>query len=904
MGKQLGCRQSRFRELFRRRRLLWSGLAIATLLLCWLKTPIWAATPTSSRLDAPLAQIQPERDGKALYDAGRFQEAAIVLEQTVQRLRTQNDPLQLAATLANLSLTYQQLGQFDPATAAIAASLKVLATLNTPTALRVQAQSLEVQGRLLMGRGDGEQALTVWQQAEANYRQSGDETGVTAAQLNQVQALRSQGFSRRALDLLNQMNQRLQTQPDSRQKAMALRSLGDTLQLVGDLRQAEQVLLQGLAVAQRLELAPETSATLLSLGNTTWAQKQSQAAIAYYQQAVSLATTPLARVQAQLNHLNLLIDSNQWVAAQGLLGQIPPTLDALPISRMGIYARINFAQALLRLGNEPDAMLNSQTLSQLLQNTLKSAIQHAQQINDSRAESYALGTLGAVYERTQQVQAAKTVTQRALMLAQSSNTWDVAYRWQWQLGRLFRQTGNVPEAIAAYDAAIANLKSLRGDLAAVNPDVQFNFRDSVEPIYRQSVELLLAADGGNPQPKTLEKARERIEALQLAELDNFFREACLEGKRVLLDQVVDQDNPTTSIIYPIVLRDRATQTISIQVIAKIPNQPLKRYVVPSMPAVVFDKTIQDLQDLIPGAVNASEQRALRARAQTIYQWLVAPIDQDIQAAASAPTKSVDSSKGAKVDTLVFVLDDVLRNVPLAMLWDGQQYLVEKYSIGLSLGLQLFDPQPLAREPLKVLAAGLSNPPEQFRRQFGELPQVQTEIEAIASLGFSTTSLLEQDFTRQTLEAKINAAPFNVIHLATHGQFSSRAEDTFILAADGPINVTQVDTLLRSRDVVRPEPIQLLVLSACQTAANDNRAILGLAGFAVRAGARSTLATLRNVDDAATAPLIEMFYRELNDPKETITKAEALRRAQLSLLKSQNFRNPKYWAPFVLVGNWL
>lgn len=150
---------------------------------------------------------------------------------------------------------------------------------------------------------------------------------------------------------------------------------------------------------------------------------------------------------------------------------------------------------------------------------------------------------------------------------------------------------------------------------------------------------------------------------------------------------------------------------------------------------------------------------------------------------------------------------------------------------------------------------------------------------------------------------MNASPFNVVHLATHGQFSSRLEDTFVLAADGPINVTDFDLLLRRRDETRPEAVELLVLSACQTATGDNRATLGLAGVAVRAGARSTVASLWNVGDRSTAILIGEFYRELVSAK--VTKAEALRRAQLTLLqKYPNYSRPGYWAAYVLVGNWL
>ncbi|MEL6502431.1 MAG: CHAT domain-containing protein, partial [Cyanobacteria bacterium J06623_1] len=119
------------------------------------------------------------------------------------------------------------------------------------------------------------------------------------------------------------------------------------------------------------------------------------------------------------------------------------------------------------------------------------------------------------------------------------------------------------------------------------------------------------------------------------------------------------------------------------------------------------------------------------------------------------------------------------------------------------------------------------------------------------------------------------------------------------------NVNQFDNLLRAGSLRRSKPIELLVLSACNTAQGDNEAILGLAGVAVRAGARSTIATLWSADDEATANLMGKFYTNLSQDNE-ISKARALRQAQLQLLAESDsqYRHPFYWAPFVLVGNWL
>ena len=138
-------------------------------------------------------------------------------------------------------------------------------------------------------------------------------------------------------------------------------------------------------------------------------------------------------------------------------------------------------------------------------------------------------------------------------------------------------------------------------------------------------------------------------------------------------------------------------------------------------------------------------------------------------------------------------------------------------------------------------------------------------------------------------------------MATHGQFSSRAEDTFLLTWNDRINVKNLDRLLQNR-FTQDTPIELLILSACQTAAGDDRAALGLAGVAIRSGARSTVATLWSIQDDSTAKLISQFYRELKTPGAS--KAEALRKAQLSLLQSEEYQHPFYWSAFILLGNWL
>lgn len=854
------------------------ALVLITALLYISISPVLAKVPTPNPSTSPTISSALQQ-GKALYDSGKFAQAVQVLQQAAQNYRQQGDTKKLAATLSNLSLAYQQLGAWNQAKQAIAESLNLLKSIDDR---KILAQTFDIQGRLQLAMGQPEVALQTWQRSADIYNKINDQNGVVRSQINQAQALISSGFYRRAEATLLQVNQTLRSQTDSLEKAVMLRSLGDVLQLVGELQESHIVLEESLAVAKRLKSPNYIAASLFSLGNNARDLQQTQRAINFYQQTVKETFSPLLKVQAQLNLLSLLIEKQKPTAALTLVPQIQSQLNQLPPSRASVYAQINFAQNLVKLGHEKE---NSPHLPitpsphHLLSpaQILAKATQQARSLNDQRSLAYALGTLGSLYEQTRQWSEAQKLTEQALLLAQSSNAPDIAYKWQWQLGRLLKVQGDIPGAIAAYDLAVQTLESIRNDLVAVNREVQFSFRDSVEPVYRESVQLLLDTQQTQPEEKTLEKARQRIEALQIAELDNFFREACLQGQRILLDQVVDKENPTAAILYPIILPDQ------LQVIVKIPKQPLRHYSTQISQTEVEQIVTQLRQNL----VNPAAIKATRTQSQQVYNWLIKPIASQLSASG--------------VNTLVFVLDGALRNLPMSSLYDGQQYLVEKYATALSIGLQLLDPKPLQRQQLQALTAGLTYPPQAYS-DFAPLPAVKTEIELISETGISTTNLLDRQFTSKELEKKVNTTPFNVVHLATHGQFSSRAEQTFILAADGPINVTQFDTILRSRDEIRSEALQLLVLSACQTAVGDKRAALGLAGAAVRAGARSTIASLWQIDDESTAQFVGAFYRELKEAN--ITKAEALRRAQLQLLKHPNYNAPGFWSAYVLIGNWL
>ncbi|MGF1676836.1 MAG: CHAT domain-containing protein [Rivularia sp. (in: cyanobacteria)] len=828
------------------------------------------------------------QESQVFYESGRYLEAVESLKTAIIEFKANNRKLNQAIALSNLSLAYQQLGQWQQATEAITQGIQLLQTLENSSSSReiaqVFAQAMEVRGKLELARGQIADALETWQEAAKIYQQLDDTSALIQNRINQAQAMQALGNYLQARNTLNSVEEVLQKQANSSLKARGLTSLGNVLQSLGYLSNSQQNLEESLLVAKEVEDINAQGNVLLSLGNTSRAQRYAevnsgnsknaeiyaQKAIEFYQQATQIASaTPITSsigVQAQLNQLRLLVEQNQFSRAKALLPQIQSEINNLPASRTAVNMRINFAESLSK-------MIQDDIPRADVARMLAQAVEMANNLQDQRSESYALGTMGELYEQTGQLSDAKDITQKALVKAESINAQDIAYQWYWQLGRILQKQSDIPAATAAYNRAYNALKSLRNDLVAINSDVQFSFRESVEPVYRQYVDLLLKS-GENTA--NLVQAREVIESLQLAELDNFFRSPCLQP-RVGVDELVEKQK-FTAVIYPIILDDR------LEIITRLPGQDTIYRQSTKISQDVLEKTVEQLQQDLPVA---SREPDVQQYSQQLYEWLIKPIE------------SYLTSKDIK--TLVFVLDGSLRNIPMGILYDKQQqkYLIEKYAIALTPGLQLVEPKPLENVPLNALIAGIEGEQIIEGKSFSSLPNVGEELKQVQAKIKKSQQLLNEDFTKKSLQNKIQSNPFSIVHLATHGQFSSDSEQTYISVWQDLLKVKELDNLLRVRVQNRPETIELLVLSACKTATGDKRAALGLAGVAVQGGARSTIATLWTVDDESTSNFMGELYRQLDGG---VTKAAALQKAQLAILAQEH--RPYFWAPYVLVGNWL
>ncbi len=755
------------------------------------------------------------------------------------------------------------------------------------------AQTFNQQGAKYLAAGQADLALKSWKQAYNLYSQAKDPAGMVGSQINQAQALQSLGFYRQSLLLLRSINNTLQQQPNSSLKAQGLLSLGNGLRGLRQLEKknekpgtpvgAKEVLKQALSIANAVQDSNTADQIKLSLGNTLQllGTEQSAIAIGTYKE-LATATDPLLKVQAEINLYRLESAEGSAANTQEFITKIRKELDALPASRQTAHAYINLAETVKK--NKSDALTDKDSLLQVAK-LLTTAIEQAETIKDDRSTIQALDSLANLYEQNAQYAAAQDLTQQALVLAESLPAPDLAYRLHWQMGRVLAAQNRDASSIASYRQAISHLETLRNDLVALDADVQFSFRNSVEPVYRQLVALLLKNEEKTPVAN-LADARDLIEALQVAELQSFLRQGCLDndanlGNRTSQNSTVqiDQIDKTAAIIYPIVLPDR------VAVIAALPQQPLRYYSqTTKVPAETVLANVTKLRAKVEEIeFTPQQEKAFNRQSKQIYDQIIAPMTADLQR--------------TKPQTLVFVLDGALRNMPMSALYDGKQYLIEKYKLALTPGLRLLPPKGTAeKSKLQVFAGGIT----EARQGFIALPGVKPEIESINKL-IPNKSLVNSDFNDLLVGKSLVNNNSQIVHLATHGQFSSNADETFLLTWDNRIDLGKLNSLIKDRSSQSDKAINLLVLSACQTAIGDDRATLGLAGIAVRAGARSTIASLWSVSDEATQLLMSNLYQKL--VATNLGKAESLQTAQQSLLRTKEYRAPFYWAPFILVGNW-
>lgn len=795
----------------------------------------------------------------------------------------------------------------------------------------INPADLNQQGFEQLDQGNPARALKLWQDAESGYRTAENRDGILGSRANQSLALQALGLFPRACHSLvdalsstrtgvsalpedlcqvrrsvldiSQLEDRVAALPRTDATIAALISLGDVLRALGRTDAARVVLTQTLERVRQSQ--EDTSATLLSLANVDRAiykQKRDRAlrtsqpedrlqlssdsektalqALESYHQVEQTAPNTRIRLFAQLNRLEFLVELkakqlrstpiNSIIATEvpKLIQQInPDSIASLPPIQ-SVYARLNFAESLRRMGQAESAI-----------NQTDQALRVARSLQNLRAQSATFGMLANLSRDQGQTERAITQFKRAAALAQSVRAAELEYRWYRALGQLYVDAdgtslparGFVDRAEQAYATAVAALNQVQTDSWSAGSSLQFAIQDEVEPIYREYLKIVLK----NPQSKNLWQAIRVNQRLQQVELENFLR--CGRLDFVSFGEMTSQQ---VTIFHILDLGEQ------VGIIVQDKSNQLHYY---TAPVEGVKDQAQNLVDNLQNNFVEVDESVFLPSAQLLYQSLIAP----------AKKNGYLPSEG----TIAFSVDPLLQTIPMNLLHDGQNYLVQHYSIAtLEVGLR--QPKKLPAGRLTALIAGLSEMSPSFKdpkvpRDLKPLPAVDVEVANLQN-ATDATVLLNDRFTVRNFQQKLQLNNFPIVHLTTHGQFSSNPSETFLLAWDQPINIDQIYQVVRRR-TDQDQPIELLVLSACQTAIGDRRSPIGIAGITAQAGSRATVASLWQVDANSTATLMTEFYEALGKGK---TKAEALRSAQIALLQNPRTAHPYYWSAFILVGSWL
>ncbi|HSW13462.1 MAG TPA: CHAT domain-containing protein [Solimonas sp.] len=654
--------------------------------------------------------------------------------------------------------------------------------------------------------------------------------------------------------------------PSLRAEALAL---GGRAQLqLGQFDLAEPLLRDALAQAEDTEREALAAATLNDLGLLQAARQDEPRALASFERGQRLALQaqqPGLELRLLLNAADAQQRSGDGAAAQASILRALRQLQAQPPS----------AERTLLLTSAASRLLDAPApLSRDSRTAARAALDAALADGsaDPRLRSQVLGQSGRYYEQLGQDSAALRDTRRAIFAAQAAQAPELLYLWQWQAGRIQLHQGHPERALTLYRQALATLQPIRQDLLLDLRASRRSYRDSIGPLFTEFADLLLQRSGQTPDDaqrrSQLAEVRSVIEQLKTVELEDYFRDDCVDQFRSRQGGI-DRLPPGTAVLYPVVLPDRLELLLSI-------GDDIQRVTVRVSAATLTAETL-----LLRRKLEKRSTHEYLPHAQKLHGWLIAPVQAELEARA--------------IDTLVVAPDGPLLGIPFAALHDGREFVVQRYALATIPGLHLVEAQGSATTRPTALLSGLSASVQGFPA----LPNVSEEIREVGQR-YQSETLSDRRFTVPEVEQAARGATFDVMHIASHGQFDRDPRKSFLLTYDGKMGMDSLERIVKFNRL-RDDPVDLLTLSACQTAAGDERAALGLAGVAIKAGARSVVATLWYINDEASSTLIRDFYRELASGKRS--KAQAMQAAQQRLLADPRYRHPGYWAPFLVIGNW-
>ncbi len=799
------------------------------------------------------------------------------------------------------------------------------------------ADQLTLIGHKLLDNGQPHSALNMWEKALELYRINNNKEGISGSLINESIALQKMGYISRACvkaaeslkinslicnrEKLNDTSKVYTTgllslnkdNFSSSLKITGLQSLGDTLRKVGNLEQSILALDNALKIAEntsedinpiRLSIANTSYSIFLKAKNKSISSendikrkllirdtiKTAQSTYNLYREIIRFdrQNTSIG-LKSRINLLEFLSKFDNWKISTSsfhdftednlsldikeawpLVTEIIKSnfLSLNPIDR--IYCRLSLAGTLLEILEKQDASFdNLKHPLEIAYDQSNLAFNEAKNIQNLRAASYAQGLLGKLYSKSKQFNQAIKYIENAEILALKTNAPEISFRWEAELGYLYSLSGKNDKARKSFEESINSIDIVRQNLITIPQEISSPISEEIESVYQKYLNFLIT------DLHDVKKALQINDLLHIAKIENFL--GCNKLNLVSLSK--NESKTLPPLIYALSLGN------SIEIIVRDVNGIFHQH---SANQKNILGNIRNLQVFLQNdALWQQDESSFMPYLQALYNEIIRPIKQFLP----------------ETGTLVFSTDELLQSIPLSMLHDGEKYLNDYYSVTNSTGAESIKKTP-SHYNNKILIGGLSKTSPSFSDPYAPknlqpLPQILKEVEEIKKYSTNEQSLLDEKFTVSDFQDAITRSKYPVIHITTHGQYSSDPKETVLLAWDRVLNVTEIDQLLKSSNE-NYDILDLLVLSACQTAKGDSKSALGIAGILTQAGAKSVVASLWQSDADATVLFMDYFYRALDDNK---SKSDSLRLAQKALRDNAKFRHPYYWAPFVLVGDW-
>ncbi|PZO44605.1 MAG: hypothetical protein DCF19_02340 [Pseudanabaena frigida] len=801
--------------------------------------------------------------------------------------------------LTNLGKAYESLGRYDEAIDSLRKSLAIAQEIGDR---RDEGEALINLGVIYRSLGNYAEAIKYHEQSLLITREIGDRRGEGSALGNLGMNYYAQGEYTKAIDYHEKRLAIARKIKDRQGEGNAMGNLGNAYRAQGYYAKAIEYHERRLAITREIKEIRGEGQSLGFLGLDYRYLGDYTKSIDYYKQSLAIAI----KINDRLNKAKLL----------GYLGTAYYDLgdynEAIKHHQFSLEAareikdRRGEGKSLGYLGD----VFESQGKYDEAIKYYNSSLEIAREVNDLQGEGKSLVSLGSAYYILGDYVKAIDYQKAGLEIARKINNRDGERTALSSIGLTLQKQKQLDLAIVFYKQSVNVSESIRKDIRSLDKDIQKSYINTVEDSYRHLVDLLL-------QQGRVMEALQILDLLKVQELEDYLKNIkgsirTAQGVRILepemavirqltaidfensseinrqlanqiqqlpkseIDKVPDylrQIPQRIVLLYPLILGDRlelilfSPNTLPISRTVKIPKDKLEA-LINNYRTGLLDTTSEDYKE----------------PAIALYSLLIKPIETELIQ--------------AKAETILYAPDGQLRYVPIAALNDGKKWLVEKYRISNLISYSLFDFTAKPKTQFSILAGAFGG--KAGEKKFGQssLPATLKEIQAIANVFQNSVTLTEESFSRQAVESKFQN--YNILHLATHAEFNTGVPDnSFIIFGNGDkirlheINNWQIPN------------IDLIILSACQTGEGklgDGVEILGFGYQVQKAGAKNAIATLWQVNDKGTQALMEAFYGELQ--KGDVTIAEALRRAQVSLIKLPQYNHPNYWSAFFAIGNGL